>query len=390
MDFDLTEEQKMLRTNAREYIEKEIMPVADEYDRKGPLTREELVQFIKQLMPFGYYNTVDPEELGGAGLDYLTDAMLTEELARAWAGLCGAIRLANMGQLLVFCQSDELKKKYLPRLRAGEFIACGGVTEPNVGSDTRSIETTIVPEGNDWVINGTKLWISNAQVSDVMMVIGVSDKSLGAMGMTMAIADREVSPYQTRELHKMGLRAWPTAEVSFADLRVPKENALSAPTGGEASTAYRSLMFAFEMTRTWLAAMSTGIAQAAIDAAISYARERKQFGRPIGAFQLVQEMIVDSMTETESARLLTYRSASLVDKGEKCRWQSSMAKGFATEMAVRVTSKAMQIHGAMGISDEYPVERYSRDAQTMLPPDGTLQIQKLVVGREIVGIRAIS
>jgi len=390
MDFDFTEEQKMLRTNAREYIEKEIMPVADEYDRKGTLTREELIGFIKQLMPFGYYNTVDPEELGGAGLDHKTDAMLTEELARAWAGLCGAVRLANMGQMLLFCQSDEIKKKYLPRVRAGEFIGCGGITEPNVGSDTRSIETTIIPDGDDWVINGTKLWISNAQVSDAMMVIGATDKSKGPLGMTMVVAERETSPYEIRELHKVGLRAWPTAEVSFADLRVPKENAMAAPTGAEASTAYRSLMLAFEGTRTWLAAMSTGIAQAAIDAAISYARERKQFGRPIGAFQLVQEMIVDSLTETESARLLTYRSAHLLDKGERCRWQSSMAKGFATEMAVRVTSKAMQIHGAMGVSDEYPVERYFRDAQTMLIPDGTAQIQKLVVGREVIGIRAIS
>ena len=390
MDFDLTEEQRMLRTNAREYIEKEIMPVAGEYDGKGTLSREELVGFIKQLMPFGYYNSVDPEEMGGAGLDFKTDAILTEELSRGWAGLAGSIRLANMGQMLVFCQSDEIKKKYLPRVRTGEFIGCGGITEPNAGSDTRSIETTIVSDGDDWVINGTKLWISNAQVSDVMMVIGATDKSKGALGMTMVIAERETSPYQVRELHKVGLRAWPTAEVSFSDLRVPKENALAAPTDVDASTAYRSLMLAFEGTRTWLAAMSTGIAQAAIDAAITYARERKQFGRPIGAFQLVQEMIVDSLTETESARLLYCRSAHLLDKGERCRWQSSMAKGFATEMAVRVTSKAMQIHGAMGVSDEYPVERYFRDAQTMLIPDGTAQIQKLVVGREVIGIRAIS
>jgi len=385
MDFDFTEEQKMLRTNAREYIEKEIMPVADEYDRKGTLTREELIGFIKQLMPFGYYNTIDPEELGGAGLDHKTDAMLTEELARAWAGLCGAIRMANMGQMLVSCQSDELKKKYLPRVRTGDFICCAGITEPNVGSDTRSIETTIVPDGDDWVINGTKLWISNGQVSDVIAVIGVADKSKVPLGITMVIADREVSPYQTRELHKVGLRAWPTAEVSFVNCRVPNEN-----TFGDIAAGYKTLMMAFEGSRTWLAAMSTGIAQAAIDAAISYARERKQFGRPIGAFQLVQEMIVDSLTETESARLLTYRSANLLDKGERCRWQSSMAKGFATEMAVRVTSKAMQIHGAMGVSDEYPVERYFRDAQTMLIPDGTAQIQKLVVGREVIGIRAIS
>ncbi|MDY6907892.1 MAG: acyl-CoA dehydrogenase family protein [Chloroflexota bacterium] len=390
MDFELTEEQKMMRTNARDFIEREIMPVADEYDRKGTLTRDELVGFIKQLMPFGYYNGVDPEELGGAGLDHKIDAMLTEELSRAWAGLCGAVRLANMGHMLTMCQSDEMKKKYVPRIRTGEFIGCGGITEPNVGSDSRHVETTITSDGDFWVINGTKLWISNAQTSDAMMVIGVTDKSLGALGMTMVMAERETSPYQVRELHKVGLRAWPTAEVSFVDVKVPKENTLSAPSGDQGSAAYRSLMVGFEGTRTWLAAMSTGIAQAAIDAAISYARERKQFGRPIGSFQMVQEMIVDSLTETESARLLYLRSASLLDRGERCRWQSAMAKGFATDMAVRVASKSMQIHGAMGVSDEYPVERYFRDAQTMLPPDGTLQIQKLVVGREVIGIRAIS
>ena len=388
MDFDFTEEQKMLRTNARDFIEKEIMPVADEYDRKGTLTKEELIGFIKQLMPFGYYSGMDSEELGGAGLDHKTDAMLTEELSRAWAGLAGCVRLANMGQMLMMCQSDDMKKKYLPRVRAGEFIGCGGITEPNVGSDSKNIETTIVPDGDDWVINGTKLWISNGQVSDMMMVIGVTDKSLGAMGLATVVAERETSGYQVRELHKVGLRAWPTAEISFVDVRVPKENVLAAPTGDEGSMAYKSLMVTFEGTRTWLAAMSTGIAQASIDAAISYARERKQFGKPIGSFQMIQEMIADMVAETEAMRLLTYRGFHLIDKGERCRWQSSLAKAYATEMAITVTSKAIQVHGAMGLSDEYPVERYFRDARSMTIPDGTTQIQKLVMGRELIGIRA--
>jgi len=381
MDFDLTEEQKMLRTNARDFLEKEIAPVADEYDRKGPLTREEATGFIKQLMPFGYYIGTMPEEYGGSGLNHKTHGMLVEELSRVWAGLAGMVWLAPPIGLME--GPEDIKKRYLPLLRTGEVIGCGGITEPNVGSDAASMETTAILDGDEWVVNGAKTWISNGQIADMCMVLAVTDKSKGPLGISQIMVEREVSPYGSRELHKIGLRAWPTAELSFVDCRVPKENILGDPTLG-----YKRTMVFFETARCLLAVMSVGIGQAAIDAAISYARERKQFGRPIGSFQMIQEMIVDMIAETEASRLLTYRAFDLIDKGERSRWQSSLAKAYSTEMAIWTTSKAIQVHGAMGLSDEYPVERFFRDARTMTIPDGTTQIQKLVVGREVIGIRA--
>jgi alkylation response protein AidB-like acyl-CoA dehydrogenase len=385
MDFDLTEEQMMLKTNARNFLEKEIAPVVDEYERKGPMTREDAVGFIKKLMPFGYYIGQLPEEYGGSNLDEKSYGLLMEELARIWASLAGVIMIAAVGGVALEVQSESLKKTLVPRLVAGELIGCGAITEPNAGSNAASMETTAVLDGDDWVINGTKTWISNGSIADIVMVLCVTDRSKGPLGISQILVEKDVSPFTTRELHKLGLRAFPTSELAFVDCRVPSDNILGDPALG-----YKRTMVGFELARATLAAISTGIAQAAIDASINYARERMQFGKPIGSFQMIQEMIADMIAATEAMRLLTYRAFYLIDKGERCRWQSSLAKAYATELAVDVTSKAIQIHGAMGLSDEYPVERYFRDARTMTIPDGTTQIQKLVVGREVIGIRAFN
>ena len=385
MDFDLTEEQMMLKTNARNFLEKEIAPVVDEYERKGPMTREDAVGFIKKLMPFGYYIGQLPEEYGGSNLDEKSYGLLMEELARIWASLAGVIMIAAVGGVALEAQSESLKKTLVPRLLAGELIGCGAITEPNAGSNAASMETAAVLDGDDWVINGTKTWISNGSIADIVMVLCVTDRSKGPLGISQILVEKDVSPFTTRELHKLGLRAFPTSELAFVDCRVPSDNILGDPALG-----YKRTMVGFELARATLAAISTGIAQAAIDASINYARERMQFDKPIGSFQMIQEMIADMIAATEAMRLLTYRAFYLIDKGERCRWQSSLAKAYATELAVDVTSKAIQIHGAMGLSDEYPVERYFRDARTMTIPDGTTQIQKLVVGREVIGIRAFN
>jgi len=385
MDFDLTEEQMMLKTNARNFLEKEIAPVVDEYERKGPMTREDAVGFIKKLMPFGYYIGQLPEEYGGSNLDEKSYGLLMEELARIWASLAGVIMIAAVGGVALEAQSESLKKTLVPRLVAGELIGCGAITEPNAGSNAASMETAAVLDGDDWVINGTKTWISNGSIADIVMVLCVTDRSKGPLGISQILVEKDVSPFTTRELHKLGLRAFPTSELAFVDCRVPSDNILGDPALG-----YKRTMVGFELARATLAAISTGIAQAAIDASINFARERMQFGKPIGSFQMIQEMIADMIAATEAMRLLTYRAFYLIDKGERCRWQSSLAKAYATELAVDVTSKAIQIHGAMGLSDEYPVERYFRDARTMTIPDGTTQIQKLVVGREVIGIRAFN
>jgi len=383
VDFDFTEEQKMLKTNVRDFLAKEIAPVVDERDRQGPFTKEEVVGYIKKLMPFGYYTGTLPEEYGGIGLNATTSAILNEELSYTWASLAATIFIASLAPGLLLIASEELRQKFLPRIAAGELIGCGAITEPNAGSNAAAIETTAVLDGDEWVINGTKTWISNGTIADVCSVLAVTDKSKGPLGISMILVERAVSPWESRELHKIGWRAFPTAELSFTDCRVPKGNALGDPMLG-----YKRTMQQFETARSGMAIMAAGISQAAIDASIKYARERKQFGRPIGSFQMIQEMIADMIAETEASRLLGYRALYLIDKGVRARLESSLAKAYATEAAVRVTSKAIQIHGAMGLSDEYPVERYFRDARMLTIPDGTTQIQKLVVGREAIGIRA--
>lgn len=383
MDFDLTEEQKMLQRNVRDFLRKEIAPIVDERDRKGPLTREEAVGYIKKLMPFGYYIGHLPEEYGGMGLSFTTSAILNEELSYVWASLDATIFIASLVPGMLSLASEELKEKFLPRIAAGELIGSLAITEPNAGSDAASIETTAVLDGDEYIINGTKTWISNGTIADVCNVVAITDKSKGTLGISQILVEKEVSPFQARELHKIGWRAFPTAELSFVDCRVPKGNLLGDPAAG-----YKRTMQFFEIARAWMAIMAAGISRAAIDASIKYAQERKQFGRPIGSFQMVQEMIADMIAETEASRLLAYRALHLIDKGVRARMESSLAKAYACEAAVRVTSKAIQIHGAMGLSDEYPVERYFRDARMLTIPDGTTQIQKLVVGREAIGIRA--
>ena len=383
MDFDFTEEQKMLKSNVRDFLAKEIAPVVDERDRQGPFTKEEVIGYIKKLMPFGYYTGNLPEEYGGMGLNATTSAILNEELTYVWSSLAATIFIASLAPGILLLAPEELRKKFLPRIAAGELIGCGAITEPNAGSDAAAMETTAVLDGDEYVINGTKTWISNGTIADVCNVLAVTDKSKGPLGISMIVVEKEVSPFQARELHKIGWRAFPTAELSFVDCRVPKNNLLGDPAEG-----YRRTMQQFETARSGMAIMAAGISQAAIDASIKYAQERKQFGRPIGSFQMIQEMIADMIAETEASRLLAYRALDLIDKGVRARLESSLAKAYACEAAVRVTSKAIQIHGAMGYSDEYPVERYFRDARMLTIPDGTTQIQKLVVGREAIGIRA--
>jgi alkylation response protein AidB-like acyl-CoA dehydrogenase len=383
VDFDFTEEQKMLKSNVRDFLAKEIAPVVDERDRQGPFTKEEVIGYIKKLMPFGYYTGNLPEEYGGMGLNATTSAILNEELTYVWASLAATIFIASLAPGILLLAPEELRKKLLPRVAAGELIGCAAITEPNAGSDAAAMETTAVLDGDEYVINGTKTWISNGTIADVCNVLAVTDKSKGPLGISMIVVEKEVSPFQARELHKIGWRAFPTAELSFVDCRVPKNNLLGDPAEG-----YRRTMQQFETARSGMAIMAAGISQAAIDASIKYAQERKQFGRPIGSFQMIQEMIADMIAETEASRLLAYRALDLIDKGVRARLESSLAKAYACEAAVRVTSKAIQIHGAMGYSDEYPVERYFRDARMLTIPDGTTQIQKLVVGREAIGIRA--
>lgn len=391
MDFQLTAEQKHLLKEVRKVLEREIVPIANQRDLKGTLTRKELVDFIKLLMPFGYYNGMLPEAYGGKGLDQTTMALLIEELSRVWSGLAASIWIASSVNSFAL-SSPAFMEKYLPRIQKGELIGCAAITEPDAGSNAAAIKTTAVQDGEHWIINGSKTWISNGSIADVVNVLSVTDNGKGQLGISMVLVERDVTPFEHRELHKIGWRAFPTAELFFKDCRVPDENVIRGSLGagkeGESRSGYQNMMAAFESARSTMSALAVGICQAAVDDSLAYVREREQFGKPIGGFQMVQENIADMIIETDAARFLTYRAWQLIDQGKRARLESSVAKGYACEAAIRVASKAVEIHGAMGLDENHPIERYLRDARALTIPDGTTQIQKLVIGREAIGIRA--
>ena len=386
MDFDLTEEQKLLKTNTRWFIGREITPIVDDYERRyRPLPKDIVIDFMKKLAPLGYTDGPIPQEWGGGDMDFVSYGILIEELARAWGSLSIMVAV-HQGIALDLCNSgsDEQRRKYLPSLLSGEVIGSGAITEPNAGSSNREMETAIVADGDYYVVNGTKAWITNGGVSDFCIVVGYTDKSKGTGGISRIMVDATASPFEARELPKLGFRCCPTAELAFNDCRVPKRNLLDQVS----SNAYESTMVLLLFPRAMIGALSVGLAQAAIDDAVKYALDRRQFGKPIAKFQLVQHMLAEMVVETEAIRLLAYKACQLLGRGEMCFKECSSIKFFGSETAVRVCSKAMEIHGAYGISEEYPLERYFRDARTLLPPDGTNQIQRLIVGREVLGIHA--
>lgn len=396
MDFELTEEQKMVQTTVRDFLEKEIAPIVDERDRGGSFTREEAIGYIKKGMPFGFYRL--PEELGGEVIDAITGALMEEELSRVWPSLAGCIGLAQLSVAAYAMARGETKEKLAGKIEKGESIGCLAISEPNVGSDTTAIETMLTKSGDRYVVNGTKTWITNGTIADVAIVLVQTEKGKGQAGMATVLLDRDVSPWEATDFHKIGWRACPTSEMYLDDCPVPEQNIIVAPWmlggsgegggGDKAAQAYFGFMQRLNGIRAGMGLMSVGIAQAAVDASIKYAKERTQFGKPLGAHQLVQDMLVDMLTETWAARLLSYRAVWLGSKGVKNRMETSLAKGYATEAALRVTGKAIQIHGAMGLTEDCPVERYFRDARMLTMPDGTTQIMKLIVGREVLGIRA--
>ena len=387
MDFDLTEEQKLLQSTVRKYLEAEIAPQVNEYERRGPMTRAEAIGFIKQLMPFGYYNGRAPEEYGGSNLDFKTDGVLNEELSRVWASLCGVLFIAG-GSSAPMGLSDSEVREFKDRMKAGESIGSGGISEPDHGSDSSRLETTALLDGDEWLVNGTKTWISNGPIADHINLMVNTDPGRGREGIRALFVRRDQSPYETvRHNPLLGFKAWPNGELRFDNVRVPRHHLRERRDVPEAGGARR--VWQFDTPRSTLATMGVGIAQAAIDASIRYAQQRHQFGRPIGSFQLVQEMIVDMVIETESARFLAYRALDMLDKGQDATWQSAAAKAFGTEMAVRVTSKAIEVHGGVGLMEDMPLERYFRDARSLTIPDGTTEIQKLVIGRRLLGISAI-
>ncbi len=383
MNFELTSEQQMLRDTVRNFSEKELKPVVEKHAAaKQAIPKETIQGLLKKSIPLGILGNVTPEKDGGAGLDYLTWGLMYEQIERAIA----AVIMISSGVTHSISEwgTPEQKKRYLPGLLNADLIGCTGITEPNVGSNPAMIQTRAVRKGDEYVLNGNKIFITNATIADVAIVVASTDPSKGAKGLTRFIVDKSISPFQTRPIETLGGMGT-LGELVFEDCRVPAENRL-----GNEGDGLRVTLKGFQAARCFVALGAIHLAQAAINASIKYAQERSQFGKPIGSFQLIQEMIADMIAETEAARLLAYRGLSLVDMGIRCTTETSIAKFYATEAAVRVTSKAVQIHGAYGLTTEYPVERLFREARMLTIPDGTTQIQKLIVGRDVLGLSAFA
>jgi len=384
MDFDLTEEQKMIQDTIRKFADEEIAPVASENDKKALFPRE----IFQKLAELGFMGTPIPEEYGGAGFDFISHAIVAEEIGRVDSSLRGtySVQVSLVELPLNKYGSDEQKKKYLPKLTSGEWIGCYGLTEPNAGSDPASMISTAKENGDYYVLNGQKTWITNAGLADMAIVYAKTDPEAGARGITAFLVEKDFEGYSTRDLHdKLGLRASNTGEIFLEDCRVPKENIL-----GEVNKGFKIALGTLDFGRYTVAAGCVGLAQGCIDVCKEYAKQRIQFGKPIGSFQLIQQMIADMVVECEAGRLLVYRAGHLKNKGLRNTRETSIAKYYCSEMANRVAYKAIQVHGGYGFSGEYDVERFYRDARINTLYEGTSQIQQLIIGALELDIRAFT
>ncbi len=382
MDFEFNENQTMIRTTMRDFAEKEIIPVARDNNRYERFPAD----LVKQLGDIGFLGLTLPPEYGGGGADYISYCVMLEELAYADLGMaCTVSSHISLGEKTILkWGTDAQKQKYLPRLASGEILGCLATTEPNVGSDIASVETSAKLQGDEWVLNGTKTWISNGGVAGVAIIIAQTDRTKGSKGLTAFLVEKGTPGFSTKDIHnKLGMRSSNTAELILEDCHVPPDNVLG-PVGKGMSVA----LSAFDDARLGVAARTVGVAQACIDASVSYAKTRKQFGKEIGSFQLVQEMIADMVVETNAARLLVYRAAAMKDKGDPATIETSMAKYYSSEIAMKAANDAIQIHGSYGYSDEFPVERYFRDVRVSSILEGTSQIHRLIIGRSQTGLNA--
>ena len=382
MNFDLTSEQEMVQKTARDFADNEIMPGARERDREMVFPWE----IIKQMSDLGFLGPTLPEEYGGMGLDYISEAIMFEEIGRADSSVRTTLSVQiSLSELPIFkFGTDAQKKKYLPKLASGEWLGCFGLTEPQAGSDAGNQQTRAIKDGSDWVLNGQKMWISNGGIANLALVFAQTDPDLKHRGITAFLIETDTLGFSSQDIHnKLGLRSSNTAELILEDVRVPAENVL-----GEVGKGFRIAMFALDNGRFGVAAGCVGIMQGCIDASVKYAQEREAFGQPIGGFQLVQELIADMILDCEAARLLVYRAGHLKNKGVENTRETSLAKWHASEAAVKAALNAIQVHGGYGYSDEYPPERYLRDAKVATLYEGTTQIQKLIIGRAATGINA--
>ena len=381
MDFNLSEEQQLLKNTVREFAERELAPHSREWDEKQEFPRE----VFTRLGELGLMGVVWPAEYGGSGLSTLDYAVVMEELSRVDAGVALSVAAHNSlcsGHIFL-AGTEEQKKKFLTPLARGEKVGCWGLTEHSAGSDAGGTRTAAVRDGQEWVLNGSKTFITNGRLADTAVVMAVTDRSKGKKGISAFLVERGTRGFRSgKKEDKLGVRSSDTSELVFEDCRIPAGNLL-----GQEGHGFLDSLRILDRGRIGIAAFSVGIAQASLEASSRYAKGRRQFGHAIAEFQAVQFKIADMATELEAARLLTWRAAHLRDTGREHTVQSSMAKLFASEVAVQAALEAIQIHGGYGYIKEYPVERYLRDAKLGTIGEGTSEVQRLVIARELLELR---
>ena len=378
MDFALSREQELVRSSAREFAEREVAPHAREWDRSETMDRA----IVAKLAKVGFLAAGLPDEYGGLSLDTVSYCLLMEELGRADSSVRGivSVNVGLVGKTIVRWGTDDQKREWLPALCSGEGLGCYALTEPGSGSDPASLSTRAKRDGDEWVLNGSKVFITLGSWASLALVFARSGGD-GAGGITCFAVPTGSDGFTARPIKgKLGLRAQDTAELFLEEVRVSDRNRL----GGEGD-GFKVAMSALDNGRISLAAGCVGIAEGCLAASVGYARARTQFGKPVASFQLVQELLADIAVETEAARLLVWRAAALADRGEPHTLESSVAKYYASEVSVRAANAAVQVHGGYGYVDEYPVGKYLRDARVTTLYEGTSQIQKLIIGRALTG-----
>jgi butyryl-CoA dehydrogenase len=384
VDLDLSDEQRLIQETARQFADREIAPRARENDRAARFDRE----LARRLGEMGYLGAPVPEEHGGRGLDYVSYGLIVEEVGR---GDSSARTVVSVQTSLVCGSidrwgSEEQKRRWLPRLCSGEALGCFALTEPDAGSDPAAMRTRAQRIDGGWRIGGQKMWISLGNVADVALVFAQTDSEKRHRGIACFLVPTSTPGFSTQEIHgKLGLRASDTASIGLDEVEVPDEALL-----GEVGDGFKIAMSALDSGRYSVAAGCVGICEGCVQASVDYARDRRQFGVPIASFQLVQEMIAEMVVRRDAARLLVRRAGILKDEGRPNTAETSIAKLYATESAVECANLAIQVHGGSGYVDDYPVERYLRDARVTTLYEGTSQIQKLIIGREVTGINAMT
>jgi butyryl-CoA dehydrogenase len=378
MDYLLTEEQKMIQDLCRQIAQEKIRPVAAELDKTEKFPNE-IMKVIAQSDLFGIFV---PEEYGGTGISILSLCIATEEFSKACGGIAVCYAASALGTFpIILFGTEEQKRKYLPLLARGEKLAAFGITEPAAGSDASAIQTTAKKEGDYYILNGTKHFITNGGDADIYTIIAMTDKKKGARGASAFIVEKGTPGFTFgKKEDKMGIRASSTRELIFTDCKIPRGNLLAREGMGFIVT-----MKTFDMSRPGVAAQALGIAQGALDEAVKYAKERQQFGKSISTFQGLQWMLADMATEVEAARALVYSVAKMIDNGEtKVAKESAMAKMFASDVAMKVTTDAVQILGGYGYMRDYPLEKYMRDAKITQIYEGTNQIQRGIIAQNLI------